>query len=162
MSTVLGLIKTATTAAHDGQKPTKHQQRCGKTNLEILLARFRTTTNEMLNRLAFGPDTAQSLPTRGYYALLRRNIQSESGIDLPKSTLAALIVGVIAILVVFGLSLWLVLRYTFGSDARKRGMQVSDDRDAYRNGKGIEMDVEWKEDVPPPVKTENAPTPTVT
>lgn len=86
----------------------------------------------MLNHLAFGSGAARNLPARGYYAGLRRDVKSSSTINIPKSTLAALIVAIIAILVVVAVSLWLVLRYTCTRDGRKRGMRVTDDRDAFK------------------------------
>ncbi|KAF2227969.1 hypothetical protein BDZ85DRAFT_246418 [Elsinoe ampelina] len=88
----------------------------------------------MLDNLAFGAAGARSLPARGYSALMKRdtnNIKSQTAVGIQKSTLAALIVAAIAILVVLGVSLWFVLRYTCTREGRKKGMQVSDDRDVF-------------------------------
>ncbi|KAF4551386.1 Hypothetical protein D9617_13g098840 [Elsinoe fawcettii] len=94
----------------------------------------------MFDHLGLGSGAARNLSVRGYYILSRRatnDINLNSAVDLPQSTLAALIVAVIAILVVLGFSLWVVLRYTCTRDGRKEGMKVGDDRDAYQKEKGI-------------------------
>ncbi|KAG8629146.1 hypothetical protein KVT40_003011 [Elsinoe batatas] len=104
----------------------------------------------MIDNLAFGAASARSLPARGYSALMKRltdNVKSQTAVGIQKSILAALIVAAIAILVVLGVSLWFVLRYTCTREGRKKGMQVSDDRDVFGKEGAKKDDVELKTNV---------------